>query len=257
MFALDLFNTDHERRLAEGAVDRLEQRRIDDLAAKMDDLVARAKQVKDPAHKAALMKEFQKCKAERDSYFKIKDECMGYGGLVGEADSNVDPTAVARVKQLAAQYDPKELRLSHVKHFAKETGMAVADVCKILGLRVPVSMWETEQEKGPRPEDIPAYLRKQQGRAPLTPQQVKAPSPGTISHADVLQKNIGSRDEIEEGFGPVGSKALMNGNLATFMKARASRQPVTLDIGGEQFRLTPAIMDAMACLLYTSDAADE
>ena len=32
MFALDLFNTDHERRLAEGAVDQLEQRRIDDLA---------------------------------------------------------------------------------------------------------------------------------------------------------------------------------------------------------------------------------
>jgi hypothetical protein len=43
MFALDLFNTDHERRIAEGAVDQLEQRRIDDLAMKMDDLVARAK----------------------------------------------------------------------------------------------------------------------------------------------------------------------------------------------------------------------
>ena len=86
MFALDLFNTDHERRLAEGAVDRLEQRRIDDLAMKMDDLVARAKQVKDPAHRAALMKEFQKCKAERESYFKIKDECMGYGSLVGEEE---------------------------------------------------------------------------------------------------------------------------------------------------------------------------
>ena len=81
MLTLDLFNNDHERRLAEGAVDKLEQRRIDDLAMRMDDLVARAKKADTPAAKAALVKEFQKCKAERDSYFKIKDECMGYGGL--------------------------------------------------------------------------------------------------------------------------------------------------------------------------------
>ena len=89
MFALDLFNTDHERRLTEGAVDKLEQRRIDDLAMKMDDLVARAKSATTPEAKSALVKEFQKCKSERDSYFKIKepepqDECMGYGTLVGE-----------------------------------------------------------------------------------------------------------------------------------------------------------------------------
>jgi len=84
MFALDLFNTDHERRLAEGAVDQLEQRRIDDLAMKMDELVARAKEPaykKNPAALAALMKEFQKCKAERDSYYKVRNETMGYGSL--------------------------------------------------------------------------------------------------------------------------------------------------------------------------------
>ena len=73
MFALDLFNNDHERHLAEGAVDQLEQRRIDDLAMKMDDLVARAKTATTPEVKAALIKEFQKCKAERDGYFKIKE----------------------------------------------------------------------------------------------------------------------------------------------------------------------------------------
>ena len=84
MFALDLFNNDHERRLAEGAVDQLEQRRIDDLAMKMDDLVARAKQATTPEVKAALVKEFKKCKAERDSYYKISNETMGYGTLVGE-----------------------------------------------------------------------------------------------------------------------------------------------------------------------------
>jgi LysM repeat protein len=104
MFALDLFNTDHERRLAEGAVDRLEQRRIDDLAMRMDDLVARAKKADTPEHKAALVKEFQRCKAERDSYFKIKDECMGYGTLVGEQDLDEglgDSIKLAWVKALA------------------------------------------------------------------------------------------------------------------------------------------------------------
>ena len=64
MFALDLFNNDHERRLTEGAVDQLEQRRIDDLAMKMDDLVARAKKATTAEAKSALMKEFQKCKAK-------------------------------------------------------------------------------------------------------------------------------------------------------------------------------------------------
>ena len=78
MFALDLFNIDYERRLAEGAVDQLEQRRIDDLAMKMDDLVARAKQVKDPEHKVALVKEFQKVKAERDSYYHVREDGIGH-----------------------------------------------------------------------------------------------------------------------------------------------------------------------------------
>ena len=82
MFALDLFNNDHERRLAEGAVDQLEQRRIDDLAMKMDDLVARAKTATTAEVKQALMKEFQKCKAERDSYYMVRNETMGYG--IGE-----------------------------------------------------------------------------------------------------------------------------------------------------------------------------
>ena len=103
MFALDLFNTDHERRLAEGAVDQLEQRRIDDLAMRMDDLVARAKKADTPEAKQALIKEFQRCKDERDSYFKIKDECMGYGTL-GEQDLDEglgDSIKLAWVKALA------------------------------------------------------------------------------------------------------------------------------------------------------------
>ena len=74
MFALDLFNNDYERRLTEGAVDNLEARRIDDLNMKLDDLVARARTATTPEAKAALVKEFQKCKAERDGYYKINTE---------------------------------------------------------------------------------------------------------------------------------------------------------------------------------------
>jgi hypothetical protein len=87
MLSLDLFNTKYERELKEGAVDDLEYRRIDDLAMRMDDLVARARTAKTPEARAALVREFQKCKDERDSYFKIKDECMGYGTL-GEENVN-------------------------------------------------------------------------------------------------------------------------------------------------------------------------
>ena len=86
MFALDLFNNDHERRLAEGAVDTLEQRRIDDLAMKMDELVARAKTATTPEAKQALMKEFQKCKDERDSYYHVKE-----GGIPGNVPAEKIP----------------------------------------------------------------------------------------------------------------------------------------------------------------------
>jgi hypothetical protein len=105
MFALDLFNNDHERRLAEGAVDQLEQRRIDDLAMKMDDLVARAKEPaykKNPAALAALMKEFQKCKAERDSYYNVKNETMGYGSLGEELSGDELNQRMAQLSKDAA-----------------------------------------------------------------------------------------------------------------------------------------------------------
>ena len=103
MLSLDLFDSKYERELREGAVDNLEARRIDDLRNRMDDLVARAKSATTPEHKAALMKEFQKCKTERDSYYKIKDEGIGYGGL-GEAGIGQDlVTPQQRVQQSTPQ----------------------------------------------------------------------------------------------------------------------------------------------------------
>ena len=118
MFALDLFNTDHERRLAEGAVDRLEQRRIDDLAMKMDDLVARAKKADTPEARAALVKEFQKCKAERDSYYKIKDECMGYGTLTGEGQTTPTTTGLHHrgTKGYGADYSDSGVEFAKQKY---------------------------------------------------------------------------------------------------------------------------------------------
>jgi hypothetical protein len=70
MNLLDLYE---QREPYQQAIDKLEQSRIDDLHSRMDDLVARAKQATDPAHKAALVKEFQKYKAERDSYYSIRE----------------------------------------------------------------------------------------------------------------------------------------------------------------------------------------
>jgi hypothetical protein len=73
MLTNELFNTDYDRRITEGAVDTLEQRRIDDLNMKMDDLANRAKSTDNPEHKKSLLNAFLKCKEERDSYYKIKD----------------------------------------------------------------------------------------------------------------------------------------------------------------------------------------
>ena len=127
MFALDLFNNDHERRLAEGAVDQLEQRRIDDLAMKMDDLVARAKTATTPEAKAALVREFQKCKDERDGYFKIKDECMGYGGL-GETATQQDLDDI-EVQDREHEIDPPEFD-SDIEEDTTDLSQAMGDIVK-------------------------------------------------------------------------------------------------------------------------------
>ena len=76
MLSLDLFATRYERQLHEGAVDQLEQRRIEDLNHRMDDLMARARNAR-PEAKAALKQEFEKIKAERDSYYKIRETKIG------------------------------------------------------------------------------------------------------------------------------------------------------------------------------------
>jgi hypothetical protein len=86
MLSLDLFDSRYERDLREGAVDDLEARRIDDLNAKMQDLLARARNAS-PEMKAGLKREFDKVKAERDSYYMVRNETIGHGGLTGEGQT--------------------------------------------------------------------------------------------------------------------------------------------------------------------------
>lgn len=60
--------------LFEGAIDDLEARRIEDLEAKMDDFMARAKESNNPKYKEAMRHAYAKAKAERDSYYKLNVE---------------------------------------------------------------------------------------------------------------------------------------------------------------------------------------
>ena len=76
MLSLDLFDSRYERDLREGAVDDLEARRIDDLNDRMQDLLARAREPAyqaNPGALAALKKQFQQVKDERDSYYKVRE----------------------------------------------------------------------------------------------------------------------------------------------------------------------------------------
>jgi len=102
MLSLDLFDSRYERDLREGAVDNLEARRIDDLNMRMLELLDRAKEPaykKNPDALAGLKRQFQKIKAERDSYFKINPATgMNADQTLGTTkgrldDGQVTPTA--------------------------------------------------------------------------------------------------------------------------------------------------------------------
>jgi hypothetical protein len=94
MLSLDLFNTKYERNLVEGGVDDLEARRIDTLNDRMQELLARAREPAyqaNPGALAALKQQFQQVKDERDSYYKVRNETMGYGTLTSEAGLPTPP----------------------------------------------------------------------------------------------------------------------------------------------------------------------
>jgi hypothetical protein len=67
--------------------------------------------------------------------------------------------------------------------------------------------WANEIAEGPKPSDVPAYLRKQQGKAPLTTKDLEdEESDGKISHPKTLAKNSGK--EVKEGGYYLGAEDL-------------------------------------------------
>jgi hypothetical protein len=107
MNLLDLYET---REPYQQAIDRLEARRIEDLNAKMDDLIARAREAKTPEHKAGLAREFQKCKDERDGYYKIKEQ---------QVPNNTTPAH----KGIGDLQDPKQ-KMAQLQQKAKKGPLA-------------------------------------------------------------------------------------------------------------------------------------
>ena len=103
MNLLDIFEG---REPHQQAIDQLEKARIDHLKEKMDYYA-----------KHGMLNDFQKAKAEHDEYHKIKDECMGYGGL-GEAGIGQDlVTPQQRVQQSTPQ---KQTPVQKVAQTGKE-----------------------------------------------------------------------------------------------------------------------------------------
>jgi hypothetical protein len=74
MLSLDLFATQFERELREGAVDDLEYRRMNDLREKMEMLMQAYKKADTDEVKTAIMKRYKEYKAEREGYMKVREQ---------------------------------------------------------------------------------------------------------------------------------------------------------------------------------------
>jgi hypothetical protein len=87
MNLLDIFEG---REPYQQAIDKLEQRRIEDLEAKMDDYARRG-----------MKDEFQKCKAERDSYYKVNEAGIGQD-IVNKSEKMARATPTTKVGAVAS-----------------------------------------------------------------------------------------------------------------------------------------------------------
>jgi hypothetical protein len=74
MLSIDLFATQFERELREGAVDDLEYRRMTDLREKMEMLMQAYKKADTDEVRQAIMKRYNEYKAERESYMKVREQ---------------------------------------------------------------------------------------------------------------------------------------------------------------------------------------
>jgi len=121
---------------------------------------------------------------------RIQGETVTYGEAVQEATSEKVPTPTG-MKVYGHRYgDSKKARKDQTKS-------AVDDIKgpKEKEMKEEMSFKDKLIESVKR-SDIPAYLRKQKGDAPLTPAEVKAPSKDSISASQNLAK--ARNEEVEE-----------------------------------------------------------
>jgi hypothetical protein len=145
MLSLDLFNSKYERELREGAVDQLEMRRIDILNDRMQELLTRAKEPaykKNPAAQAGLKRELEKIKAERDSYYKIREQ---------QVPSKQDPFAYVKPepKGIGDIQDPKA-KMAQLQQRAKKGALANVGAGLKAFIKGEPEPMDEEQELGRR-----------------------------------------------------------------------------------------------------------
>ena len=114
----------------------------------------------------------------------------------------IEPLSL-RAAEIRTQLRNGNLKGSEMAALEKEYEDLVAKRLDIIHGRQPTTQDECMGygglgEAGPRPEDVPAYLRKQQGQAPLTPAQVKGPRPDTLSDPRNLEQARGEQNPLEE-----------------------------------------------------------
>ena len=214
MLALDLFNTRFEKNLQEGALDDTITRTQAHL---MEPLSKRAAEIRTelrsgklrPMQIQQLEREYEDLVDKRMKILKgeitSQEECMGYGSLgeddmipVGRMQPGTPEYAAARNRSVKYAELTPDYTGGHKSVSPTRVGYRKTAPAQMKDINPDEVVNSSLGEAGPRPEDVPAYLRKQQGQPPLTPGQVKAPRPDTLSDPRNLNKNIGNRNEIEE-----------------------------------------------------------
>jgi hypothetical protein len=116
MLSLDLFATQFEKELREGAVDDLEYRRMNDLREKMEMLMQAYKKADTDEVKTAIMKRYKEYKAEREGYMKVREQ---------QVPSKQDPFAYVKSepKGIGDIQDPRQ-KMAQLAQQSKKGALA-------------------------------------------------------------------------------------------------------------------------------------
>ena len=114
------------------AIDKLEQRRIDDLNDKMDGVIARIsrERITDPDVIALLMKQYDKYKSERDSYYRVRESKKKV--TVKQRDPNYATLTAKRTSGASGQHVDKKRQqeLGKAKHKLRDLDLDLAEAQK-------------------------------------------------------------------------------------------------------------------------------